>query len=194
MGKLKLRTIVLLATLALMSSSMQAKESYFFHAAGATWMYAIGGGSVVGAGALTYAPRYNLAKMSKEASFSVGTYASLALQLGVSSGGESSSMIAFEMPVTFDYNFGYGSTHKSKKDFGGFVGLGYAFNSIQYAGYNALLGSYEAEGRTHGVYANTGLRFLNKKEKSWNVSLYSILGFNKLTVAGLRVLYNFGLD
>jgi hypothetical protein len=80
-------------------------------------------------------PKY-LFNVKENSSFSIGAPLSIAAGGEISTNsrtGSSSSFIAeFDVPVTFDYNIGYGSTKDVGEDnstFGGFIGAGFGFTS-----------------------------------------------------------------
>ena len=157
----------------------------FMHSLGATYMYAITDESINGAIAVTYAPRLNLIELSKESKVGVSTNLSLGFQLDANSSSSQSSF-AYELPVSLDYNFGHGSGSNSRQNFGGFVGAGYAYNSIKntYIDYQS---DFENSTSIHGPYFNGGVRFKNKLDKTYGVDLYTILGNNNALIVGLRI-------
>ncbi len=180
--------MICFSILYLISSRLFAQRNEFFHAIGATYMYAFFDEGVQGTIALTYSPRLNIHEFSRYTTLSVGTHASLGFNLSASSTGlENMASLAYELPLTFDVNFGYGAVKRTRSSFGGFFGAGYAVNSLRNSSYNELLGYSESSGLTHGIYVNGGIRFEVERDKSGGVSLYSIIGVNQGLVAGLRL-------
>ena len=151
-------------------------------------MYAFFDEGVQSSLAVTYSPRLNIYKFSKYTSLSVGTHLSLGFDLNFSSTGlDNQASFAYEIPLTFDLNFGYGAVKRTRNSFGGYVGAGYALNSLKNDSYNELLGYSESSGSTHGIYVNGGVRFEVDRDRSGGVGLYSIIGLNGGLVSGLRL-------
>ncbi len=183
--------IITLIALFLLTTQVDAKSrrgKKFFQSGGVTYMYAFFPGAAIGLPGITYNPRLIIYDVSRKSNLTISAKPSLAFSISTSGRGESESSFAFELPVSVDINFGHGATSRSRDSFGGYAGLGYAFNSMSYSSFDTF-GNSSVSGATHGVYINGGTRF-EFKEKSTTVGLYSIIGFNKQIVFGLNMLYN----
>lgn len=185
----KLITIFCSSVLFFNTSTTWAQDYEFTHALGGTYMYAILDEGINGAAAVTYAPRINFYKLSRNASLSLNANLSLSYSFSTSTNSvtESSSAYAYELPVSINYNFGHGSWDRSRKDFGGYFGAGYAVNSIERSTFNELTGTISNSSGIQGIYIEGGTRFRPKKlERTVSLGLYAIKGNDSLY--GLRFL------
>ena len=193
-----MKHFILLSSLLILSNFIQAQDLEYHHGAGASYMYAFNGGSVIGNVGLTYAARIGLLNLSKESSLSLNATPSLALSINSSTVYGNSSSFAFELPISANYNIGHGATKRTRSGFGGFIGAGYGFNTMQY--YNQTsIGDFGGDGKTSGAYGELGARFevhnrrmkkMRMKPVSLSISLYTIQG-NPSKLYGFRMIYNF---
>lgn len=157
-----------------------------------------------------YTPRFNLAKWGRYA----GSFAlELPMHFGVSIS-KTNAFVQFpnetvkrlnqddethftaEIPLCFTLNFGHNATKKSYQDFGGFVGLGYAFAYLP----SGITGRYNTSGPEagtitqnlpigHGPHIRGGFRF-RTGTLSWQVYgsfMYNIYAGSHLAGTGVGI-------
>ncbi len=195
-----MKKIILTLIILLSVNFIKAQDVEYHHGAGVSFIYAFGNdegvNSTVG---VTYVSRLVLKKLSKESSISINLTPTAAFFANINSSGSSSGSFGYEVPLSLNYNFGYGATYGSKSDFGGFLGVGYGFTSIRNVVNTNLLGSQELSSKVRGFYGEVGARFelqtpgMKKRRKGpapLSISLYSIAGSDRGNIAGIRFIYN----
>lgn len=159
----------------------------FLHSSGISYMYCVFfseySSGVFGIPALTYHPRLTIAELSRSSNLSVSAPVSVGLAIGSS---YAYNYFGFELPVALDFNFGHASENRSRDDFGGYIGVGaaYQFMTVEWDNVSNF-----------GPYAHLGARFYFKDESA-TVGLYTMYGINEYDNAisfGLRLLYNIGI-
>ncbi len=138
----------------------------------------------------TYAPRLNFYFFGSEHTLSVGTVATVVPWFASYSGvGSNKPLLAFDLPLTIDANFGHYSDDDAESGFGGFIGIGGGYNNIwdyDYDTYRQLPGN-------GGIVFNGGIRF-----DSYVIGSYTLRGSYMLSlgrasnVIGLNILVNIG--
>ncbi len=139
----------------------------------------------------TFFPRYNLTQ-SENSSISVG--APVGVGIGITQNSFTNDvgvLLAYDLPVVIDYNFGCMATRKSLKRFGGYVGMGFGYYnvSISKSAYS------DFSGATYGPMGRLGMRFGKETwiEKAVTIGIFYKKGLetSKLNTAGFNVLYDF---
>lgn len=148
--------------------------------------------------AVCYLPRFNVVRFSADATFSikipvamflVGTYNSM-------TGG--SGAFYMDAALAVDFNYGMMATKASSTKVGFYVGAGVGYSPLTYTSVNYYTNEAEKSKKTIGIYANLGIRFpalINLRGKNTapnNVGLYTIVGFNNILIAGVRIGKEFG--
>ena len=127
--------------------TLRKSSSEFMHSGGAGFVSASDGLTPIQGWAFAYTPRLGVTT-SKYSSFGVASPTLFALSFNSFSG--MSGVI--DLPVMFEYNFGYGSTEKAyRKDFGAYVGAG--------AGVTLISGGYGYGGTFANWNVGGGARF-----------------------------------
>ncbi|MEO1652227.1 MAG: hypothetical protein AAFU64_01675, partial [Bacteroidota bacterium] len=101
----------------------------------------------------------------------------------------SRSVFLLEIPVAVSANFGLGATSSSRSSFGGYLGVGYAYNSYSATETGTFLAG-TTESRLQGLYLHGGLRFRISKEPL-GLSIYSILDNSEASLYGIRGAWYF---
>lgn len=145
--------------------------------------------------ALTYAPRLNFYFFGVENTISVGLTPSVAASFSVISGGYSEKpLFAFDIPLTIDANFGHGSDDDADSDFGGFVGLGAAYNNMwSYYYDNIYTYHYTKRPNSFGFVAEGGVR-IGSMYGDYEIrgSYLLSLASGSKNVISVGLLYNIG--
>lgn len=186
---------VFLCAVLLVAGSRANAQTEFSHSAGGTYIvvpYSISvvsegvdysGTTVAGYPGLTYNPRIDFV-IDRNLSFSLTTYATMALNISVNSREGSSGFFAVQTPLLGQLNFGHHSTQRTRAGFGGFVAAGYDFGF--YSGGIGVL---------HGPTAQAGMKF-NFRDESYGVRFeytkpVGLSKGEKAHVFGVGFLYNF---
>jgi len=185
--KFKLTFIFILAI------STAFSQGSFSHAVGIAGFFGTRNASSQSIG-VTYSPRYNFLSFGESSTLSVGTHLGLAFSLN----NRDVSNFTYHVPIVFEYNFGHASsTSNSEKKSGGFIGVGYSFESThvtRYLGYG--FGSITTEETIQGPMANVGMRFKIAKE-SFGMRLSYLYGTGNLEggyMVSFGFQYNFGMN
>jgi hypothetical protein len=190
-----MKHVFLCVALLLVGSRVNA-QTEFSHSAGGTYIlvpYSVSyvadgidysGSTVAGFPGLTYNPRLDFV-IDRNLSFSLTTYATMALNITVNSREGSSGFFAVQAPLLGQLNFGHHSTARTRSGFGGFVAAGYDF------------GFYSAGiGVLHGPTVQAGMKF-NFRQESYGIRFeytkpIGLSKGEKAHVFGIGFLYNFG--
>jgi hypothetical protein len=138
---------------------------------------------VAGYPGLTYNPRLDFV-IDRNLSFSLTTYATMALNITVNSREGSSGFFAVQAPLLGQLNFGHHATQRTRSGFGGFVAAGYDFGF--YSGGIGVL---------HGPTVQAGMKF-NFRQESYGIRFeytkpIGLSKGEKAHVFGIGFLYNF---
>jgi hypothetical protein len=138
---------------------------------------------------LTYRARLNLMKFSFRTSLSIEVPLTIGYTLDPI---PSDDQIAYEIPVSVNFNVGYGSALVTRRTFGGFLGIGYAYNSISNEGYNLVTDKPILFNATEGIMFQAGIRALMFGNYGFTAGGYTILGSEDNVVFGVRagVIFN----
>lgn len=169
-------------------TKLSAQE--FHHGAGITYSYQIADNFVGASPELTYHPRLAF-KINRGASYSIGAPVSLGFSFNASTTGESSSSLAYGVPVTFDMNLGYGCLKRSKNDFGGYLGVGYGIYGFSYMESNFSSPDFGQTGfiNIHGLYAHGGVRWHIGDKYKMSTGLFTYQNFQGIMIFGFRAIY-----
>lgn len=169
------------------SNNLSAQE--FHHGAGISYSYQITDNFIGGSPELTYHPRIAF-KINRGASYSIGAPVSLGFSFNASTTGESSSSLAYGIPVTFDLNLGYGCLNRSRNDFGGYFGVGYGVYGFSYVA-NRDFNTRGESGflNNHGLYAHGGVRWHIGDKYRMSTGLFTYQSFQGVMVFGFRAIY-----
>lgn len=162
-----------------------------------TFNHALGGGIYLNkygaAPAVVYTPRLNFLELGgrgSESTLSVGVPIALGFAFSGNSREGGSGSFAADLPVFVDVNFGHAANPDADSRFGGFAGIGFAYNIM---GGADDYGSFVT--KSMGPAANAGIRFVIRER---SVGLRASYMFNVkssgygASVIGLNLLYNFG--
>ncbi|SEW38113.1 hypothetical protein SAMN05428988_4780 [Chitinophaga sp. YR573] len=160
----------------------------------------------VGVGsAFTYNPRINFTE-TEATSLSVGIPLTVGYIQNAYSVYNGSSLIQtatgfmVNAPVIVNFNFGGGSSKKSKGRIGGFIGAGYGFHYISSRDYYAYDESNgvvvkSVGGSSFGPAANGGMRIAVGRKRTKNIeiklSYYAGTSQNKVDLYGVGAAFNF---
>lgn len=191
------KLFALLAILLLASRCLSAQE--FMQAFGVKMSVLAGTVSDEGSGSdvaiqvneLSYFPRYNFLE-GDDASLSIGF--PLGAGIGIARNSDFSDvgiLLAYDLPVALDFNFGNKSTLDNGRGFGGYAGIGYGYSKVQISG-----SSYsDFRGAVYGPLVRAGVRF-GSASPAWNghsldIGLYlkKGMGSDNLYVGGFNILY-----
>ena len=169
------------------NSNLSAQE--YHHGAGISYSYQISKDFIGGSPELTYHPRIAF-KINRGASYSIGAPVSLGFSFSASSTGESSSSLAYGVPVSFDINLGYGCLNRSRNDFGGYFGAGYGVYGFSYSN-NRDINTIGESGflNIHGIYAHGGVRWHIGDRYRMSTGLFTYQSFQGVMVFGFRAIY-----
>lgn len=182
------KIFIILFVFSIIFSNVKAQDFEFMHGAGLTLSFLTTDVESTSYPAFTYHPRINFLNIGTDATLSFGANVSGFLAFSTDPNASSNNGLVFEFAPSVDYNFGFGSSEYSRADFGGFGGIGWAYNSASFS--NNFGG--EDHSSASGLMLNGGGRFVIR-EKPISASLYTILSKNVNVFLGLRVLYIFGL-
>ncbi len=138
---------------------------------------------------ITYRARLNLMKFSFRTALSIEVPLTIGYTLDPI---PSDDQIAYEIPFSFNFNVGYGSALVTRRTFGGFLGIGYAFNSISNEGYDEVNEKQVLKNSTQGIMIQAGVRALMFGNYGFTAGGYTILGSEDNVVFGVRagVIFN----
>ncbi len=175
--------------LLLIGAGKKLAAQEYHHGAGISYSYQISNDYVGGSPELTYHPRLAF-KINRGVSYSIGAPISLGFSLNASSTGESSSSLAYGVPISFDLNLGYGCLNRSRNDFGGYFGVGYGVYGFSYVN-NRDINTLGESGflNVHGIYAHGGIRWHIGDRYRMSTGLFTYQSFQGVMVVGLRAIY-----
>lgn len=141
-----MKKIAIITTLILIASKISFSQANFSHAIG------IG---LYNCPAIIYSPRINFAQIRIETTLSIGTHLAYGYKPDKYLNGHYS---VYEIPIVMEMNMGCGSSPSATTNYGGFIGVGYAFNKMEYINDN-----YKDINNSSGIYFNFGIRTTTKK-------------------------------
>lgn len=161
----------------------------YIHSINATLMMSNYDKNTIMAPGLTYRARLNLMKFSFRTTLSIEVPLSIGYTLDPLPGDD---QIAYEIPISVNFNVGYGSALVTRKTFGGYLGIGYAFNSISNQGYNIVTDKVTVFDATQGLMFQAGVRALMFGNYGFTAGGYTIIGSEDNFVFGVRagVIFN----
>ncbi len=139
---------------------------------------------------LTYRARLNFMKFSFRTSLSLEVPLSIGYTLDPLPGDD---QIAYEIPISLNFNVGYGSALTTRRTLGGFLGLGYAFNSISNQRFDKVNEKEIVLESTRGVMIQAGVRALIFGNYGFTSGGYVIIGNEESFVFGVRAGFIFNL-
>lgn len=77
----------------------------------------------------TYFPRLNILERDNS-SVRVGVPLSLGIGIASATYGDAGVVLAFDIPVVLDYNFGLRSNMDNENNFGGYLGAGFGYKQV----------------------------------------------------------------
>jgi len=180
----------------MMANSVSAQVS-FNHALGGA-LYAksfsitVNGTTYTGAGSapgITYAPRLNFVSLGDNATLSAGTRIGLGFSMTANSRTGGSGSFVFDLPFLLHFNLGHACNKDSDKNFGFFIGAGYAYNTLAEAG-----NGYSFGGSSTGPVVDLGVRFA-VKGRSFTINTSYMVGMAEYggSVLSLGAAYNLGM-
>lgn len=140
----------IISMLVLGSTFFIAKETLgqvtFNHAVGGGIYYSNSNDGNANAWGINYSPRVNIMDFSDEASLSLGSNIGIGVagMFSKSGSGKDNYTLLLDVPALLELNLGSGSGENAEADFGGFVGVGYGFNRMNYS--NLLSTSVNSNG------------------------------------------------
>lgn len=139
---------------------------------------------------LSYFPRYNFLE-GDGASLSIGLPLGAGIGIANSDYGDVGVMLAYDLPVAIDFNFGNKSTTDNDRYFGGYAGLGFGYSHVQIAGSSFS----DFTGVVYGPLVRLGVR-VSSPNPQWNghaleigVYLKKGLGPSEFYMGGFNILY-----
>ncbi len=161
----------------------------YIHSINATLMMSNYDKNTIMAPGLTYRARLNLMKFSFRTTLSIEVPLSIGYTLDPLPGDD---QIAYEIPISVNFNVGYGSALVTRKTFGGYLGIGYAFNSISNQGFNIVTNKATVFDATQGLMFQAGVRALMFGNYGFTAGGYTIIGSEDNFVFGVRagVIFN----
>ncbi len=189
----KILLVTLLVPLLFSNVKAQYGTSFtpqYIHSINAAFMMSNYDKNTIMAPGLTYRARLNLMKFSFRTTLSIEVPLSIGYTLDPLPGDD---QIAYEIPISLNFNVGYGSALVTRKTFGGYLGIGYAFNSISNQGYNIVTETVTVFNATQGLMLQAGVRALMFGNYGFTAGGYTIIGSEDNFVFGVRAGMIFNL-
>jgi hypothetical protein len=130
-----------------------------------------------------YSPRLNIINLTNGLTASLGSHIGLILNTNRdNSGATKQSFIGFELPIMLELNLGRSSHPLNLSSFGGFIGLGYGFSTMNQA--------EPGEAMTKGMFLVGGCRF----KGDWGIKLSYLENFNKNIFGAASIIIQWNIN
>lgn len=148
--------------------------------------------------AVCWLPRFNFVRFSADATFSVKIPVVLFLVGSMNSETGGSGAFYMDAALAVDFNYGMMATKASTVKVGFYCGAGVGYSPLRYNYVDYYTNEIVTSDKTIGIYGNIGIKFpalIKMKGRNSlpnNVGFYTIVGFNNILIAGIRISKEFG--